>query len=296
MSDPKRTSGSYTYTGSAYNDQFLNRSSDLQRSSGSSTFASPIEPPPIPPPDYTKISSEEWARQKKPPLKGIIAEPEWRPSVAEAEKVLGLDKSSPSSQSQSPSDSSEQPQSSQSSSLYRKSGTSDILGRVAEAPDHKVYNSMPGGTRHSAGGEKLNAEPTIGDAIAMFSPVDAGKSLFQSHCFRTACMTSIASGFVIAGALWSVGKRARVVSNGAVVTFLATNVGSYTWCNRQREIERKTYRLVKEAWEEKMLVKSGDWDKLKEEKARKATIPPNKGSRAAAGSSWFWKSGKGREG
>jgi hypothetical protein len=302
MSDSRRTSGSADYNPSSYHDQFIKP--DPKRTSGSSSLQSTLEPPPIPPPDYTPISKEEWAKSKKPPLKGIIAEPEWRPSQEEAKKVLGYDKedANPSIQSTQYAESESQSQRLQ-SSLYRSSGTSDILGRAAEAPDGKSHNLMPGGTRHSAGGETFHShnDPTFGDAVTnvVTNPVAASKSLLLMPSFRIAILTGIASGFVVGGALWSVGKRVPKAANGAVTTFFVTNIVAFLWCERKREHERKQSRLVQQVWEESRLKKAGEWEKLKAERERRIKeggLKPTIDSNSKPSTSWAWRPRNGSNG
>jgi hypothetical protein len=299
MSDPnRRSSGSENYNNpTSYHDQFIKASPpDSKRSSGSTSFLPADEPPPIPPPDYTTVSKEEWAKQRKPPLRGIIAEPEKRPSKAEAQKVLGYDgtptatgKTGGSTQNKDTS-----------SSLYRSSGTSDILGRAAEAPDQQSHNMMPGGTRHSAGGERFDVEPTVKEAFTntISHPVLAAQSLFLMPCFKTAMLTGMTAGFVVAGVLWSVGKRIPRAANGAVVTWFVVNPVTFLWCERRREEERKGFRMIREAWEEKREAQIEEWQRVKAERERqgKPVVP----STTEASGSWFWQSGRktrpGREG
>lgn len=246
-----------------------------------------------------------------PPLKGAILDKEFLPSPSEAAKTIAhLEKSKSRESSNEGSPAKPDPTSTDiPRNLFRKSGTSDILGRAAESPDGKVNNLMPGGTRHSAGGEKMDA-PTWSDAVKTVSWSSFGEAL-QVPCIRQALLVGTVVGTLVGGALWVTGRPAGRASNGAFWTFMGSNGVTHFWCDRARRREKGNVRIVKEAWEEKRNSKKVEWDKYRVERLqqveREVREQREKGKSVEKGISsdwwkrWVWDSShnakpKGREG
>lgn len=223
-----------------------------------------------------------------PPLKGIIVDPEYPPTAEEAAHALRKHDrvfSAPASQQPEPQDftkgrrggTATAPDRSRGAKSqeslgeqakddvvdpYRKSGTSDILGRSATTDE--VINEMPGGTRHTAGGEQMK-DVGVTDIIKNLSFEDF-KNVHKIPCFRESWLYGIGAGFLVAGALWTVGKRGPTISNGLFGSTLGVSAVQFTWCNSSRQREKRQVKMVKEVWEGKKEEKREQWEKFKEKK------------------------------
>jgi cytochrome c oxidase assembly protein subunit 20 len=144
--------------------------------------------------------------------------------------------------------------------------------------------------------------PTWSDAFSSISTSSFGSAL-SVPCIRQALIVGMTCGFVAGGGMWISGRPGFRIANTAVLTFLGSSPVSFAYCDWDRRRERRTVRVVKEAWETKRTEKKLEWEKFREEKMREAqmdakqkTTPKEK----TTSSSWWWSQSKsisrGREG
>ncbi|KAF2664956.1 hypothetical protein BT63DRAFT_428911 [Microthyrium microscopicum] len=262
--------------------------------SGSSGSNS-LEPPPLPPPDFTPISNEEWAKSRMPPLKGIIVDPEYPPTVAEARSALAhhersFDATTDQARAagQQPSDASIDP--------YRKSGTSDILGRAAATSENE--NALPGGTRHTAGGDKLAPEASV---VGMLKSIgwDDFKGVVNEPCFRQAWLYGLPAGGLVGGALWILGKSRRKIYQWGFWSGYGVSNAVFLVCMNSTRTRKRNMAVVKETWEETRRDKKVQWEKYKEkQRTDKEKKVLEEQTKTTSWLSWASKDGKprGREG
>jgi hypothetical protein len=266
--------------------------------SGAST-----EPPPLPPADYTPIPKEEWAKRRMPPLKGVIVDPEYPPTAEEA--ILAVknhernydDQWQGQNRPQSTS-STQATQPAQNIDPYRKSGSSNIFGRVAGEGEKET---APVDTRPFKKPEEMGTM----DVLSSIGIQDF-KSVYQQPCFKETFMYSFISGFLVAGSLWILGKKRRWIVNGGMGTAAGVYFGVFPYCMWQRKLEKKNVMLVKETWEETKAEKKAAWEAYKAKKKADDAIKSLAGKHdiktPTKNVSWnmFWSSGTrstpGREG
>jgi cytochrome c oxidase assembly protein subunit 20 len=138
------------------------------------------------------------------------------------------------------------------------------------------------------------------DALATIKPESFGAAL-AVPCIRQALTFGMVCGFFGAGAAWVSGRPALRVANMAVMTFLGTSPLSFGYCDWERRRERKTVRVVKEAWDAKREEKKLEWEKFREAKLREVQRDgkqkPTPQQKTSSSSWWRSSTGpKGREG
>ncbi|KAF1946485.1 hypothetical protein EJ02DRAFT_450576 [Clathrospora elynae] len=111
-------------------------------------------------------------------------------------------------------------------------------------------NIMPGGTAHTAGGEKTDVNPSYIDAVRSLGP-DYYKNFHKRPCVRDSQLLGIAAGFTGGSLAATIGKPVRVASNWAVATWCGVSVISYQVCQYQRSKEKAGIRQAQELMEKK---------------------------------------------
>ncbi|KAF2429553.1 hypothetical protein EJ08DRAFT_650384, partial [Tothia fuscella] len=173
------------------------------------------EPPPIPPPDYTKESTSDFAKRSMPPLRGLMVDPKYPPTYQDAQHLLSkgqtrqppqtpsshitgsqvpptqtpripYDHDEPPPQSQSPQAA---PSQAPTTDIHRSSGASQIFS--AAPTTDEVINTIPLGTRHTAGGEKPNQLDTSIPSILSTIKPSSYKTFHQQPCVRESLLQGI---------------------------------------------------------------------------------------------------------
>ena len=156
---------------------------------------------------YTSIQEESKSpnrpaivRQEKNPS-GVLPSLNWRTHTPT--DVIPTDATSSSSDHTTMADDTRQSQQSQPPTPVPSEApnAADVLRTPPRAP----ANSMPGGTAHTAGGEKVGDGPTYFDAVRSLG-WDYYLNFHKRPCVRDGQMTGIASGFV-AGSIAAILKR-----------------------------------------------------------------------------------------
>jgi cytochrome c oxidase assembly protein subunit 20 len=220
-----------------------------------------------------------------PPLKGALLDREFVPTAAEEQRVFDrlLSKDKPQDDvngtEAAGTQADENSQAAQQlSDVNRRSGTSDILGRAA-TERVELANRVAGG--------KKPEDVTAVDVLRGIT-LDDFKNAYKMPCFTTSFVQGMTAGFLVAGGAWIVGRRVGQVANVAVYTTLGASSLSFVYCNYQRQREKKTVRIIKEAWEVKQEEKKVEWEQLKAKKFLEAQ------SKRSQASSW-WRFWEGRE-
>lgn len=130
---------------------------------------------------------------------------------------------------------------------YRSSGTSQIFNTAPTTDE--IANTMPGGTAHTAGGEKL-VEVSVREALKDSRPSDILK-IHQQPCVREALLQGMSLGGLLGGGMWIVGRPTWKALNVAVWTSLAVSIGGYQYCQIQRAREKQGMKLAVQIVEEK---------------------------------------------
>ncbi|TID14309.1 cytochrome oxidase biogenesis protein Cox20 subunit [Venturia nashicola] len=245
------------------------------------------EAPPLPPPDYRPQTTEEFAKQKQPPMRGLIVDPKYPPTASEAQAIWDAKdaEAKRTSSMKAPPPNFSPPESSQFSSgiprpsqelgsnVRRSSGTSQILNTAAAPRIEEEINTMPGGSYHTAGGRAIEQqEPTVLNAIRMVNPAEF-TSLHQLPCVREAFLQGFFAGFLVSGITIVTGRPVIRAVNNFGWAFLPTSVVGFQYCQyqrgREREGMRQAIRIVEQKKEEraKMIAEKREkWLALKEEK------------------------------
>jgi cytochrome c oxidase assembly protein subunit 20 len=226
------------------------------------------EAPPLPPPDYRPQSTEEFAKQKAPPLRGLIVDPKYPPTVSEAQAIWTA-KDAETRKNLPPPTVEEQ----LGKDVRRSSGTSQILNTAAAPTINETINTMPGGTYHTAGGKaSMDTEPTLLNAVKTITPASY-KDFHKQPCVREAMLQGMAAGFLVAGITFISGRPVAKAANYAVYAFIPTSVAGHQYCQYQRRREREGMRMaiqiIEEKKEEKARLaaeKREKWRKLRDEK------------------------------
>ncbi|KAF2827428.1 cytochrome oxidase biogenesis protein, Cox20 subunit [Ophiobolus disseminans] len=112
-------------------------------------------------------------------------------------------------------------------------------------------NVMPGGTAHTAGGEKTDAAgPSYIDAVRSLGP-EYYLNFHKRPCVRDSQLQGLAAGFA-GGSLGAIlGRPVRVASNWAVGTWCGVSVISYQVCQYYRSKEKAGIKQAQELMEKK---------------------------------------------
>jgi cytochrome c oxidase assembly protein subunit 20 len=272
-------------------DSPMSSDKDRTPSSGAS-----LDPLPLPPPDFTKISTEEWTKMRMPPMRGIIVDPEYPPTQEEAKNVLlkpigdeDGEQKIPSAPSDGGSQQQQQQSEAKSLDIYRKSGASDILGRSATSKE--VINPFPSGTRHTAGGEKMK-DVTFTSALKTVRPGDF-LAVHKQPCFRESWLYGGGAGFAVGGGMWIVGKPVMKVANFTVGITVTAACIMFTLCDSRRRKEREGVRMIVETVEEKKIERRKKLEELKKKKKKdsKNDMPTPSKPASTQATTWyrFWE-------
>ncbi|QDS71532.1 hypothetical protein FKW77_005247 [Venturia effusa] len=247
------------------------------------------EAPPLPPPDYRPQTTEEFAKQKQPPMRGLIVDPKYPPTASEAQAIWNAKDAEArrTSSMKAPPPNFSPPESSQFSSgiprpsqtqelgqdVRRTSGTSQILNTAAAPRIEEEINTMPGGTFHTAGGRSLEKEEaTVLNALRMVKPEEF-TSLHKIPCVREALLQAFFAGFLVSGITIVTGRPVGKAVSNFGWAFLPTSVVGHQFCQYQRKREkegmRQAIKIVEQKKEERarmMAEKREKWLALKEEK------------------------------
>jgi cytochrome c oxidase assembly protein subunit 20 len=228
-------------------------------------------PNPLPPPDYNVPSTEEFAKKRGPPLRGLIVDEAYPPSREEAEKVFSKAEVERRKREQEdaglkpqqrrpyiPGPISRQPlvrpqkelsegDNERPTDPYRSSGTSQIFNTAPSTGE--IANTMPGGTAHTAGGEKL-VDVSVREALKDAKPSDILR-IHQQPCVREALLQGMTIGGLLGGGIWIVGRPTWKALNTAVWTSIVVSIGGYQYCQMQRTREKQGMKLAVQIVEEK---------------------------------------------
>jgi cytochrome c oxidase assembly protein subunit 20 len=251
------------------------------------------EPPPIPPPDFRKVSTADFAKQQMPPLRGLMVDPQYPPTVDQANKILNK----PNETHPRPDGQTQQKQE-PGTDVRRTSGASQIF---ATAPTtDEVINTMPLGTRHTAGGEV----PVDASMVTVLKSIKSEdwKSFHKQPCVREALLQGIALGFFTGGALFIIGRPIARAANWAAGAFVTTSVVGHGYCQVQRKRERQgmkvAVQIIEEKKEERRLAaeeRRERYRKAKEERRLLEEVEARREEQRRNRWWWFWE-GRGREG
>jgi cytochrome c oxidase assembly protein subunit 20 len=153
---------------------------------------------------------------------------------------------------------------------------------------------MPGGTAHTAGGEKL-VDVGVAEALRTIRPHDF-LHVHKMPCFRDSYLYGMGGGFLVGGGMWIVGKPLRKIPNYVFGTTIGIAMVAYAWCHSERQREKRGMRMVVDVMEQKQMEKKGKLDEFMEKKrvadeARRA----DEGKTEDKKKGW-WRYWEGREG
>ncbi|KAF2144388.1 uncharacterized protein K452DRAFT_266155 [Aplosporella prunicola CBS 121167] len=124
-----------------------------------------------------------------------------------------------------------------------------VYEAVAAPQQRQNPNIMPGGTQHTAGGEKVE-ELALSKAVGMIQPHE----FFEIHkypCVREALLTGIGTGFGIGGIMGIWGKPLMKSCNWAMGAFCIMSIGGYEFCKRKIQLEKEGLTRAVEVMERK---------------------------------------------
>ncbi|EKG16609.1 Cox20/FAM36A [Macrophomina phaseolina MS6] len=122
-----------------------------------------------------------------------------------------------------------------SQSNIRQTGTK--YESFAPAAPRDNPNIMPGGTQHTAGGEKLEGV-RLSEGFKTIQPKDF-LEIHKYPCVREALLTSIGTGFGTGGLMAIWGKPLVKSCNWAAGVFVFTSMASYEFCKQKLRLERE---------------------------------------------------------
>ncbi|KAL0260677.1 hypothetical protein SLS55_004367 [Diplodia seriata] len=96
-------------------------------------------------------------------------------------------------------------------------------------------NVMPGGTQHTAGGERIG-DVNLSAGLKTIQPKDF-LEIHKYPCVREALLTSIGTGFGTGGLMAIWGKPVVKSCNWAAGVFVFTSIASYEFCKQKRRLE-----------------------------------------------------------
>jgi len=251
------------------------------------------EPPPLPPPDFSKQSVEDFKKSKLPPLRGLIVDPKYPPTQAEADAIFAAKDEQTRREMPSP------PEAQIGTNPRRSSGTSQIFNTAPAPTANEIINTMPGGTAHTAGGEKVLTEmPTYTDALKFVSAESV--KIYEQPCVREALLQGMIFSFLLGGAIVISGRPLVKAANWTAGSFIPVAVVGREYCQVQRKREKDGMRVAIQVMDEKKAEKRVQaeerrerWRKMQEEKRAKEEEAQRAEKR------WWriWEgSGRGREG
>lgn len=250
------------------------------------------DPPPLPPPDYTKQTAEEFAKKRGPPIRGIIGDEADLPSAAEARKAFskeeierrrkehedaGLSPKTPRrpyipgpisrqplvrpdrDETKGADDAASNPE----FNPRRSSGASQIFNTAAAPTTGEIVNTMPGGTYHTPGG-KMEAETST----LQYKASDLLR-VHQYPCGREALLQGMAAGTLVGAGRWILGRAPWNSMSWAVGTFALVSTAGWTYCQNQRQKERLGMKAAVRIMEEKDAEKRRRVEERSEAVARK---------------------------
>ncbi|KAJ4365815.1 hypothetical protein N0V83_008436 [Neocucurbitaria cava] len=130
--------------------------------------------------------------------------------------------------------------------------TRETVDATAQPPRPKApANIMPGGTAHTAGGQKTDTEgPSYIDAVRSLGP-EYYLNFHKRPCVRDSQLQGIAAGFAGGSLAAILGKPVRIASNWAVATWCGISVVSYQVCQYYRSKEKAGIKQAQELMEKK---------------------------------------------
>ncbi|KAF1920493.1 hypothetical protein BDU57DRAFT_508837 [Ampelomyces quisqualis] len=121
----------------------------------------------------------------------------------------------------------------------------------AAPPPRAPANVMPGGTAHTAGGEKMDdSGPTYFEVVRQLGP-EYYLNFHKRPCVRDSQLQGIAAGFAGGSLAAILGKPVWQSSNWAVATWCCVSVTSYQVCQYYRSKEKAGMRQARELMEKK---------------------------------------------
>ncbi|KAH3948082.1 cytochrome c oxidase assembly protein COX20 [Parastagonospora nodorum] len=112
-------------------------------------------------------------------------------------------------------------------------------------------NIMPGGTAHTAGGEKTDGGgPSYIDAVRSLGP-EYYMNFHKRPCVRDSQLQGLAAGFAGGSLAAILGRPVRISSNWAVATWCGVSVVSYQVCQYYRSKEKAGIKQAQELMEKK---------------------------------------------
>ncbi|KAF1839632.1 hypothetical protein BDW02DRAFT_563697 [Decorospora gaudefroyi] len=112
-------------------------------------------------------------------------------------------------------------------------------------------NVMPGGTAHTAGGEKTaDGGPTYFDVVRGLGP-EYYLNFHKRPCIRDSQLQALTAGFAGGSLAAIIGKPVAAASNWAVGTWCCVTVVSYQVCQYYRSKEKAGMRQAQELMEKK---------------------------------------------
>lgn len=153
-------------------------------------------------------------------------------------------------------------------------------------------NIMPGGTAHTAGGQKLDdAGPTYIDAVRSLGP-EYYLNFHKRPCVRDSQLQGLAAGFAGGSLAAILGKPVRISSNWAVATWCGVSVVSYQVCQYYRSKEKAGIRQAQELMEKKRATieaKKEARRRAREEQERMELVQKQEEERKKTWTYWYQK-------
>ncbi|TKX24605.1 hypothetical protein C1H76_3214 [Elsinoe australis] len=112
-------------------------------------------------------------------------------------------------------------------------------------------NVMPGGTMHTAGGEKVDKVDVVEAAKAI--KWEDWATFPTRPCVKDSLMTGIGSGFALGGVRAVMSAPVFTVCNWAVGTFCFASFSMYQYCTYQRNAEREGMKRAMEIMDRKAI-------------------------------------------
>jgi len=123
--------------------------------------------------------------------------------------------------------------------------------QVAPPPPRAPANVMPGGTTHTAGGEKFDGSgPTYIDAVRSLGP-EYYLNFHKRPCVRDSQLQGLSAGFAGGSLAAILGKPVYMSTNWAVATWCGVSVVSYQVCQYYRSKEKAGIKQAQELMEKK---------------------------------------------
>ncbi|KAJ4384455.1 hypothetical protein N0V86_000054 [Didymella sp. IMI 355093] len=153
-------------------------------------------------------------------------------------------------------------------------------------------NSMPGGTAHTAGGEKVDGEgPSYIDAVRSLGP-EYYMNFHKRPCVRDSQLQGLAAGFAGGAVAGIIGKPVLIASNWAVATWCGVSVVSYQVCQYYRSKEKAGIKQAQDLMAQKRAnieAKKEARRRQKEEYERQEEIRRKEEERRKSWGYWYEK-------